>query len=1097
MTFVPYSLQPILNDVAVDPTSPPAEAVSPSTSSRNLFSRQRATSSSTEARSPPGSPQGVASRFRGLAAAGKQGIEAVEAWDNNLYVGTSDGHILHYVIEEQQSELNSDDAKYSSRLDAKINLELGKKVVEKIVVLPQVSKAMVLCDSTISFYTLPFFEPIPVSIIPQIKGVSCFTHDTAQDGQIGEDGTIKLCVIKRRMIQLYKIGELVQLKKEVPLPNGAITVARHRHNLCLADMHQYKLVNLQLSTATALIPTPQSISGSQGSTPQSPGTFIPKPLIAVVGDGEFLVVSGNVNNQTTIGIFVNSVGDAIRGTLQWASYPRSITVQFPYVIALLRNKTIEIHNIRDQQCVQTLELQPGIEPKGLCMAYGIKVWAEGLTTRLKQHQWSPPHVAPLNNIDCDLLNQQLSRSYLIPTRLLLYNKDSIMGLLATPLIVRADALLDTNQVEAGVALANQTQLNLPQGARGGRIRHELDYIYQKAGFLLLGETLFDDAFRLFSKGNVNPVVIIHLFKNLSIQQEENCIPDVVLYEGVKKIVDKLGRIEDIVGRNIERNYSPHIQPDVETATATVELRRVLLLNAHEAVQKYLIREQIGYNKEARGSVTSKCINTALLKIYVEKEDSGKLYELIQSSSNECASKDSEDALMKAKKYYALSLFYKYTSNVSEVLDIWTRIYTGELEDPDFTDGLNRIRDEMLDLDTSQQSINIINKYGWWLVKQNAVEGVRVFMQCKAADLLDQDDILKRLEPYGNAAAQTYLEYLVQGKGSGSPEHHTRLACSYAKDVQVAMEKKENVEYFDKIVQDYKSQVAASEKQRISQSLAKPHTTFMAYMANQVTDSSLIQVRLRLLKLLQASRKYDPNTVLDYFISNEHLHLERVIIYGRLQKHEEALQILTLTLNDFTAAELYCVTGGHSIGNAQSQPPKQPTRPKITSVTRKLAYLEDKELPRLPRMTVEDIKDRHDLCLLLLKMYLNISDKDMSQYRSLHLLNTQGLYLDLEEVLYLLPDDWPLHVLERFLTQAFRKATEKRLQGKIALGLSRGENLVVAHRLFKLQDDLGPTIIASDSICSKCENYLGDSIAVKNMDGGDVFHLQCAKEDGLV
>jgi hypothetical protein len=105
---------------------------------------------------------------------------------------------------------------------------------------------------------------------------------------------------------------------------------------------------------------------------------------------------------------------------------------------------------------------------------------------------------------------------------------------------------------------------------------------------------------------------------------------------------------------------------------------------------------------------------------------------------------------------------------------------------------------MLDLDTSQQSINIINKYGWWLVKQNAVEGVRVFMQCKAADLLDQDDILKRLEPYGNAAAQTYLEYLVQGKGSGSPEHHTRLACSYAKDVQVAMEKKENVEYFDKI-----------------------------------------------------------------------------------------------------------------------------------------------------------------------------------------------------------------------------------------------------------------------------------------------------------
>ncbi|KAG2178046.1 hypothetical protein INT43_003299, partial [Umbelopsis isabellina] len=74
--------------------------------------------------------------------------------------------------------------------------------------------------------------------------------------------------------------------------------------------------------------------------------------------------------------------------------------------------------------------------------------------------------------------------------------------------------------------------------------------------------------------------------------------------------------------------------------------------------------------------------------------------------------------------------------------------------------------------------------------------------------------------------------------------------------------------------------------------------------------------------------------------------------------------------------------------------------------------------------------------------------DMSQYRSLHLLNTQGLYLNLEEILYLLPDEWPLQVIEGFLTQAFRKATENRLQGKIALGLSRGENLMVSFYYYK-------------------------------------------------
>lgn len=79
MTFVPYSLQTVLSDVPLEPTSPPTGAVSPTTSTRTLFSRQR-TSPSGDSKSPPTSPQGVSSRFRSLTTSGKQGIEAVEAW---------------------------------------------------------------------------------------------------------------------------------------------------------------------------------------------------------------------------------------------------------------------------------------------------------------------------------------------------------------------------------------------------------------------------------------------------------------------------------------------------------------------------------------------------------------------------------------------------------------------------------------------------------------------------------------------------------------------------------------------------------------------------------------------------------------------------------------------------------------------------------------------------------------------------------------------------------------------------------------------------------------------------------------------------------
>lgn len=95
---------------------------------------------------------------------------------------------------------------------------------------------------------------------------------------------------------------------------------------------------------------------------------------------------------------------------------------------------------------------------------------------------------------------------------------------------------------------------------------------------------------------------------------------------------------------------------------------------------------------------------------------------------------------------------------------------------------------------------------------------------------------------------------------------------------------------------------------------------------------------------------------------------------QLRKHEEALQILTLDLNDFVGAELYCVTGGHSIGSTSSNVTKEVPKPTASTARSKPKRLEEKELPRLPQMTAEDLQERRDLCLLLFRMYLNISDE---------------------------------------------------------------------------------------------------------------------------
>jgi hypothetical protein len=83
------------------------------------------------------------------------------------------------------------------------------------------------------------------------------------------------------------------------------------------------------------------------------------------------------------------------------------------------------------------------------------------------------------------------------------------------------------------------------------------------------------------------------------------------------------------------------------------------------------------------------------------------------------------------------------------------------------------------------------------------------------------------------------------------------------------------------VHDYKELAAESERRMATSNRSQPQITFMAYMAQCTSDSKLVQIRLRLLKLLQRSRQFDPKTVLEHLKSTEQLQLERAILYGKV------------------------------------------------------------------------------------------------------------------------------------------------------------------------------------------------------------------------
>jgi hypothetical protein len=120
------------------------------------------------------------------------------------------------------------------------------------------------------------------------------------------------------------------------------------------------------------------------------------------------------------------------------------------------------------------------------------------------------------------------------------------------------------------------------------------------------------------------------------------------------------------------------------------------------------------------------------------------------------------------------------------------------------------------------------------------------------------------------------------------------------------------------------------------------------------------------------------------------------------KHKESLEILIHQLGDFVGAETYCVTNGQSTGvvpaeiNDDRSHQTTPARSSSLAVTKPLPSVL-KELPDEDELSLDDLLERRTLFSMLFKTYIGIKEPDLMMARTMHLLNTQGFYLDTVEV----------------------------------------------------------------------------------------------------
>ncbi|KAI9599645.1 hypothetical protein BDF19DRAFT_419192 [Syncephalis fuscata] len=659
---------------------------------------------------------GSLSRSPSANPALKPTVECAEVLENTIFLGTSDGCIVQVMIGERVEVGNKANTVLPrSQIVQRCNVGSNRRI-ERLVALPHLRKLIVFCDSALSFYSLPNLTVFPSEVISSLKGVTSFYVDPLNSPALGSPrNTVRICVTKRRSIQLYRLSMDLVMVKEFTLADTVSTLCMAGNTICYADNNDYSLLDMELGRSTSIMPVNQSPPSREASNRSLSGAI--KPLIIAIG------------------IFVSSSGEPTRGTLEWTSHPRSIVHSAPYILTLLRNYTITVHHLESQKLIQMIDTKLS-QPRSLILTPGMIMSHSSLAQKLSRPD--------INTLDAASTCE----------RLFFVGPDAVTALVTESIVERVDYYLDNNQVEEAILtleryLANHETENDVKSMG-------LLYIYRKAGLICLRETLFDDALAYFRKGELDPRLMVNFFPTLGIRHY-----DVPMEQDIHHYVQLLDNIHQIVHKQLKTFGSD----DDEV------LEKQYINNAYDMLLRYL--RLCKESNHVPSGEFSEDLDTLLLRLYTELDQQGLLNLL--RGENSCQVDGCERWLEERQQHYALSLLYKSQHRLYDAMILWQRMVDGELSDGAFG-GLQECTETLLE--TKDVSL-LQTFTPWILSKDTdmAIKMLCQLQAMPDCPLNDQS-MLSMVRQYGPTGLIDFLEHLVITRHTADPIHHDALADIY-------------------------------------------------------------------------------------------------------------------------------------------------------------------------------------------------------------------------------------------------------------------------------------------------------------------------------
>ncbi|ODV87988.1 hypothetical protein CANARDRAFT_55114 [[Candida] arabinofermentans NRRL YB-2248] len=674
-------------------------------------------------------------------------ITSIETWDMNMYIGTSCGELIHmYKIDDEIGYIQVSRQRFSSS---------KSKPVEKILLLPELSKALVLCGSTLSAYILPELSPANIGKIRDVTDISIDYNELQLDANqhnyvtpidhINGEVYVKVTVFTKKSVRLIRIfDEGMKLFKDVHYPLSIQGIQRSKF-AAVGTKIDYDLIDLVQVQKIPLFPVSTTGKKLQDTETDNDDQLAKqkqlRPIICPVGNSEFMMACGGSSiDDPALGMVVNLNGDVSRGTIPWESYPSCLTVDFPYSIAVFHDSAIQIHSLIDQAQVQDIKFPAGWITGVKSVSHVFKMNNKELCRVLKQVPFiskstleeSLKVVASedeeatkfMSSSSCLVFDKAGSSIKLLvpqakPLRLIQLYESTTRNTCNSIFDELADDLKDDN-----IALTHTNESD--------EAKDEKNFLLCILGLLGLKFYMFNHCFELWC-GNVkklDPRILLYIFGC----NKEKIVGSVWQYQGLTEKVEEL-----------RKQYA--------SADDTTAINEFLKLYLNSCISNDLVSD----------IDTLKSVEISLIEAYADSEDIMEILTQIKHSSD-----DAIEILMTKKRYYYLARYYEKLEDHHQFLYYWRGLLEGDLLDTEYD---KHFKDQKKSLNyisnylttNCHRDVSTIWKYGEWLLANYPHYGYMLFTN-KNLEKIDINDtkVLQLLDDQPDIKLD-YLEYMIKKK----------------------------------------------------------------------------------------------------------------------------------------------------------------------------------------------------------------------------------------------------------------------------------------------------------------------------------------------